>query len=187
MPDTTSAAAPLIDVRGLSFARNDLPVFGPLDFHVERGEALLVQGGNGAGKTTLLRLLAGLLDGERGEIRLGGSPAGPAARAGSLAYLGPRVLAPAAAAVLVFGVWMVLDSSAWDFGQAWVLAAIGLFGLTFLVGAVYLSRVALLLVRASAADGREARDLLDRWIATYAIIIVLLLVAVWDMVFKPGA
>ena len=26
----------------------------------------------------------------------------------SLAYLGPRVLAPAAAAVLVFGVWMVL-------------------------------------------------------------------------------
>lgn len=105
----------------------------------------------------------------------------------SLAYLGPRVLAPAAAAVLVFGVWMVLDSSAWDFGQAWVLAAIGLFGLTFLVGAVYLSRVALLLVRASAADGREARDLLDRWIATYAIIIVLLLVAVWDMVFKPGA
>ena len=88
MPQTPSAAAPLIDVRGLSFARNDLPVFGPLDFHVERGEALLVQGGNGAGKTTLLRLLAGLLDGERGEIHLGGSPAGPAARAGSLAYLG---------------------------------------------------------------------------------------------------
>ncbi len=88
MPETLSAAAPLLDVRGLSFDRNDMPVFGPLDFSVERGEALLVQGGNGAGKTTLLRLLAGLLDGERGDIRLGGRSAGPAVRAGSLAYLG---------------------------------------------------------------------------------------------------
>ena len=88
MPDTTPAAAPLIDVRGLSFARNDRTVFGPLDFRVERGEALLVQGGNGAGKTTLLRVLAGLLDGECGVVRLAGAPAGPAARAGHIAYLG---------------------------------------------------------------------------------------------------
>src|SRR5690606_14878364 len=88
MPETTTAAAPLIDVRGLSFDRDDRPVFGPLDFHVERGEALLVQGGNGAGKTTLLRVLAGLLDGERGHVRLAGSAAGPAARTGHIAYLG---------------------------------------------------------------------------------------------------
>ena len=88
MPQTPHATAPLIDVRGLSFARDELPVFGPLDFQVERGEALLVQGGNGAGKTTLLRVLAGLLDGVRGEVRVDGVPAGPAARAGRLAYLG---------------------------------------------------------------------------------------------------
>lgn len=88
MPQTPHAAAPLIDVRGLSFARDELPVFGPLDFQVERGEALLVQGGNGAGKTTLLRVLAGLLDGVHGEVRVDGVPAGPAARAGRLAYLG---------------------------------------------------------------------------------------------------
>lgn len=88
MPQTPHATAPLIDVRGLSFARDELPVFGPLDFQVERGEALLVQGGNGAGKTTLLRVLAGLLDGVRGEVRVDGVAAGPAARAGRLAYLG---------------------------------------------------------------------------------------------------
>ena len=88
MPQTPHAAAPLIDVRGLSFARDELPVFGPLDFQVERGEALLVQGGNGAGKTTLLRVLAGLLDGVHGEVRVDGVPTGPAARAGRLAYLG---------------------------------------------------------------------------------------------------
>jgi len=88
MSHTSAAAAPLIDVRGLGFARNDLPVFGPLDFSVEAGEAMLVQGDNGAGKTTLLRVLAGLLDGERGEVRISGTPAGPSSRAGHLAYLG---------------------------------------------------------------------------------------------------
>src|SRR5690606_41531459 len=49
---------------------------------------LRVQGGNGAGKPTLLRVLAGLLDGGRGEVRLRGVPAAAAARAGQVAYLG---------------------------------------------------------------------------------------------------
>ncbi|TYT24824.1 heme ABC exporter ATP-binding protein CcmA [Luteimonas viscosa] len=88
MPDTPPATAPLIAVRGLGFARNDVPVFGPLDFSVEAGEALLVQGDNGAGKTTLLRVLAGLLDGERGQVLVSGVAAGPAARAGHIGYLG---------------------------------------------------------------------------------------------------
>ena len=88
MPDPSIATAPLIDVRDLGFARNDAPVFGPLSFAVEPGEALLVQGGNGAGKTTLLQALAGLLDGARGEIRIGGRAADPVARAGQVAYLG---------------------------------------------------------------------------------------------------
>ena len=88
MPHATASAAPLIAVRGLRFARNDQPVFGPLDFDVQAGEAMLVQGDNGAGKTTLLRVLAGLLDGERGEVRVAGTPAGPAVRAAHIAYLG---------------------------------------------------------------------------------------------------
>ncbi|MDH5833528.1 heme ABC exporter ATP-binding protein CcmA [Luteimonas kalidii] len=88
MPDAPPAAAPLLDVRGLCFARDEMPLFGPLDFSVQPGEALLVQGGNGAGKTTLLRVLAGLLDGGNGEVRLAGVPVAAAARAGHLAYLG---------------------------------------------------------------------------------------------------
>lgn len=68
MPISTSADSPLISARGLRFARNDATVFGPLDFAVCRGEALLVQGANGAGKTTLLRVLAGLLHADDGKI-----------------------------------------------------------------------------------------------------------------------
>src|SRR3546814_422349 len=61
MPSTNPAEPSLLSVRDLSFARNETRVFGPLDFDVAAGEALLVQGDNGAGKTTLLRVLAGLL------------------------------------------------------------------------------------------------------------------------------
>jgi heme exporter protein A len=87
MPDP-SPSPPLLSARGLSFARNDAPVFGPLDFDVDTGEALLVQGDNGAGKTTLLRVLAGLLRAESGRLEIDGREAGPALRARAIAYLG---------------------------------------------------------------------------------------------------
>jgi heme exporter protein A len=73
--DPDQCPVPLLEARGLRFARNDEAIFGPLDFHVGRGEALLVHGSNGSGKTTLLRVLAGLLDGSQGELRIDGEPA----------------------------------------------------------------------------------------------------------------
>lgn len=80
--------APLLSARGLHFARNEVPVFGPVDFDVAAGEALLVQGDNGAGKTTLLRVLAGLLRADGGAIEVRGSTASAALRAQVIAYLG---------------------------------------------------------------------------------------------------
>ncbi|WP_442965310.1 heme ABC exporter ATP-binding protein CcmA [Pseudomonas sp. CGJS7] len=88
MPPLQSIAPPLLQARGLRFTRNDEPVFGPLDFAVDAGEALLVQGDNGAGKTTLLRVLAGLLRAEAGSIELDGHASDPARRARAIAYLG---------------------------------------------------------------------------------------------------
>ncbi len=80
--------ASLLAVHGLRFARNETPVFGPLDFAVAPGEALLVQGGNGAGKTTLLRVLAGLLRADAGDVEIDGAKARSDLRARSMAYLG---------------------------------------------------------------------------------------------------
>ncbi len=85
---TAAPSAPLLAARGLAFARNETPVFGPMDFAVDAGEALLVQGGNGSGKTTLLRVLAGLLRADAGQVAIRGEPAAPAARARAIAYLG---------------------------------------------------------------------------------------------------
>jgi heme exporter protein A len=81
-------APALLSARGLAFARNELPVFGPLDFDVDAGEALLVQGDNGAGKTTLLRVLAGLLQVDAGRVEIEGRAAEPALRARAIAFLG---------------------------------------------------------------------------------------------------
>jgi heme exporter protein A len=83
----TSNLPPLLSARGLRFSRNDDPVFGPLDLHVDAGEALLVQGGNGAGKTTLLRVLAGLLRPDEGQIQIDGRPASSTERSRYIAYL----------------------------------------------------------------------------------------------------
>ncbi|MCJ0824962.1 heme ABC exporter ATP-binding protein CcmA [Luteimonas sp. 50] len=88
MPDIAPTAPPLLAVRGLAFARNEQPVFGPLDFDVDAGEALLVQGDNGAGKTTLLRVLAGLLRADAGTIVIDGQPARASLRARAISYLG---------------------------------------------------------------------------------------------------
>ncbi|TQT81860.1 heme ABC transporter ATP-binding protein CcmA, partial [Xanthomonas perforans] len=51
MIEPLHTAPPLLAAHALAFSRNEEPVFGPLDFHVDAGEALLVQGDNGAGKT----------------------------------------------------------------------------------------------------------------------------------------
>jgi heme exporter protein A len=88
MSEHPSTAPPLLAARGLRFARNEAPVFGPLDFAVDAGEALLVQGDNGAGKTTLLRVLAGLLQVDAGAIDIDGHPAKASLRSRAIAYLG---------------------------------------------------------------------------------------------------
>ncbi len=63
---------PLLHARGLSYARNDESIFGPLDFMLHRGEVVLIEGDNGSGKTTLLKVLSGLLEPATGNILLDG-------------------------------------------------------------------------------------------------------------------
>lgn len=89
MTSIDSPAPPLLAARGLRFARDGEPIFGPLDFEVHGGGALVVEGANGAGKTTLLRVLAGLLDAAEGEILWQGAPLDGARRVpGSIGLLG---------------------------------------------------------------------------------------------------
>jgi heme exporter protein A len=65
--------APLLQARALGFARNEEPIFGPLDFILHAGEVVLVEGDNGSGKTTLLKVLSGLLEATSGDVLLHGA------------------------------------------------------------------------------------------------------------------
>jgi uncharacterized membrane protein len=105
----------------------------------------------------------------------------------SLRMIGPVVLAPAPVLLIVLGLWLVGESDAWDFGQLWVQIAIGLFAAAFLVGAAHQSRAAIAAERAAArGDAGEARHQLRRWAWGMGLIVILLVAATWDMVFKPG-
>ncbi|MCB0874744.1 MAG: ATP-binding cassette domain-containing protein, partial [Solirubrobacterales bacterium] len=63
-----------IQVEGLTqkFRKGPLAVDG-IDLHVDPGEIYGFLGPNGAGKTTFLRLLAGLLERDRGELFFDGA------------------------------------------------------------------------------------------------------------------
>jgi uncharacterized membrane protein len=118
------------------------------------------------------------LRGETGEI---------ARFLGSLRIIGPIVLAPAPILLIGLGIWLVADSASWDFDQTWVQVAFGLFVLAFLYGAAFQSRAAISAERAAkAGDADTARRQLVRWTWGTRVILVLLVVATWDMVLKPG-
>lgn len=107
----------------------------------------------------------------------------------TIPYVGIRVLGPAWIVVLITGVWMVLSSAAWKFTQLWVLLGLGLFAVAFLVGGIVVSRVGARLERAARGEDPQKTELpglLKRWLLGYSVILVVLLVAVVDMVFKPG-
>jgi len=105
----------------------------------------------------------------------------------SLRVIGPLVFAPAALGVVGFGIWLVLDTDAWNFGQTWVWLALALFTAAVLVGAVFQSRAAIGAQRAAdEGNDAEAARQLARWAWGSRAILVLLVVATWDMVIKPG-
>jgi uncharacterized membrane protein len=118
-----------------------------------------------------------------------GNPGAVAEFARTLAFVGPRVLGPATLGTVGFGVWLVAASEAWDFSQLWVSIGMTLFAIAFIIGGVYLSRVGIKLQRAAdegTAGATDTKGLLGRWILGYRLILLALLIAVWDMVFKPG-
>ncbi len=59
----------MLEVTNLECIRGDRCLFSGLEFSLESGELLHLQGHNGSGKTTLLRTLCGLIAPSQGEVR----------------------------------------------------------------------------------------------------------------------
>jgi uncharacterized membrane protein len=119
------------------------------------------------------------------EILRAGDEQGVGRFLGSLRRIGPLALAPAPLTLIAAGLAMVADR--WDFGQTWIVIALAVFAAAFLIGAAHQSRAAILAERAARrGDHAEAARLLRRWAWGMAAIVALLVIATWDMVFKPG-
>lgn len=66
----------MLEASNLECVRGDRRLFAGVDFRVEGGEMLFLQGRNGSGKTTLLRMICGLTQPVAGEIRWQGEAIG---------------------------------------------------------------------------------------------------------------
>jgi len=101
-----------------------------------------------------------------------------------LSFIGLRVLAPAVVTVPGSGIWLILLGIGWTFMQLWVLLALGSFIVAFLIGAVYLSKLAIEIQRLTTvadANLQAARHALGHWISTYQIVLMILVFDVEHM------
>jgi uncharacterized membrane protein len=116
-----------------------------------------------------------------------GDPSGVPPFFRSVRTVAPWVFGLSTFLVLALGSWMVVDSDAWDLGQAWVRGGLTLFVAAILVGALVPGRANKRAERAIAEDDHaEATRQLRRWAWGMAFVLLLLVVAAWDMVFMPG-
>lgn len=64
--------SPLVEIRGLRFARGSRMIFDGVDLDIPRGKVTAIMGPSGTGKTTLLKLIGGQLRPLAGTIRVDG-------------------------------------------------------------------------------------------------------------------
>src|SRR4051812_17444179 len=67
----TRAAEPLISLRDIHLSFGSNRVLKGIDLDVQRGQAVSIIGPSGSGKSTILRCITGLLQPQRGTIRVG--------------------------------------------------------------------------------------------------------------------
>ena len=70
-PEPAPSGRHVFDLQGIAKRYGEKVVYERLDFRVERGQRVALVGENGAGKSTLLKMLAGVIEFEKGTRSLG--------------------------------------------------------------------------------------------------------------------
>ncbi|TFH21305.1 MAG: metal ABC transporter ATP-binding protein [Myxococcales bacterium] len=79
---------PVVELRDVCLSLNDVPVLENIDLTLERDDYVAILGPNGSGKTTLLKIILGLIEPDRGEVRVLGGP--PTRAHGRVGYVPQR-------------------------------------------------------------------------------------------------
>jgi ABC-type multidrug transport system ATPase subunit len=73
----------VLELQGLTRRYGDVVALDDLSFSVREGQMFAFVGPNGAGKTTTMRIVLGVLEPDRGEVRWRGRPVDAETRAAS--------------------------------------------------------------------------------------------------------
>jgi zinc transport system ATP-binding protein len=95
---------PVVDIRDLWVSVNHEEILQGIDLQIREGTFLGLIGPNGGGKTTLLRTILGLVEPDRGQVRVFDLPPGNAGNRGRIGYLPQRAYADLSFPVSVFDV-----------------------------------------------------------------------------------
>lgn len=99
-----------------------------------------------------------------------------------------RVFMPAAIILLGVGIWMVADSDVYGFDQAWISAAMAIVIVAGAMGPLFFKpTIDKGIAAMEAGDGPTVGALMARLGMGSKIALVLEFIAVYLMVFKPGA
>ncbi len=71
IPQPVRSGAKVVALENLHMAYGDFPVYKGLELSIERDERTVLVGPNGSGKSTLLKILAGVIEFQKGERKLG--------------------------------------------------------------------------------------------------------------------
>ncbi len=104
-------------------------------------------------------------------------------------FIGKAVFTPAGIITLAAGIWLGIEGD-YDFGEAWI--SMGFVGIAVgaILGMAFYPRVfkrGLAGIEAGGIDDSETRASLKSFRLVSTIELLVLLVVVWAMVFKPGA
>jgi uncharacterized membrane protein len=118
-----------------------------------------------------------------------GDPARIASIARETEWVSQRILVPAAVTLLVMGLTMVGVSDVWTIGQTWIILGLVGIGITAPAGALFFGpeagRIGKAIEEPGPADA-EVQRRIRRILVVGRFDIMLLLLIVADMVFKPG-
>jgi len=103
-----------------------------------------------------------------------------------LADLAGRVIGISAVFTLLAGVALVLEGDEWGFSMTFVLIGIGVVLASGAVDGMYTRRKSAAIEAAIDEGGPEVSAGLRQVTLVNAVVIALLVVALWAMVFKPG-